>query len=291
MRLFLLALALLFAGPALATPLTPHIAVQDLLAADRAFSESAAARDPVEGIVAMFAEDVTMPTPHGFVNGRYAAAAAMRANPAFAAAPGVQAHARWRPIRAGLSADTLHGFTWGYLDLDGTADRARSARRYLAYWVRGSDGWRVAVYRQIARHPGEADLPEQPPSLPGRIAMPTPAATARHQASVSAAESAFSARAARVGLRTAFAEYGRPDSMNMGAPNGFVIGADTISTTLFDAATTTDLSWAADRSIAASSGDLAVTIGTIRLGTRGSVPFFTIWRRDGPNAPWRYIAE
>ena len=47
----------------------------------------------------------------------------------------------------------------------------------------------------------------------------------------------------------------------------------------------------------ASSGDLGVSIGTIHPnhpdanGQSNSFPFFTVWRRDGPNAPWRYIAE
>jgi hypothetical protein len=56
------------------------------------------------------------------------------------------------------------------------------------------------------------------------------------------------------------------------------------------------VSWAPERVIVASSGDLGVTIGWI---TRNSPeqnrpprnPFFTIWRRANASAPWRYIAE
>jgi hypothetical protein len=50
--------------------------------------------------------------------------------------------------------------------------------------------------------------------------------------------------------------------------------------------------------IVAASGDLGVTIGMIRPNAPGAdgkpqppIPFFTIWRRDGLNGPWRYIAE
>ena len=49
--------------------------------------------------------------------------------------------------------------------------------------------------------------------------------------------------------------------------------------------------------IVASSGDLGVTIGTIVVneadstGARPSFPFFTVWRRSGPDQPWRYVAE
>jgi hypothetical protein len=56
------------------------------------------------------------------------------------------------------------------------------------------------------------------------------------------------------------------------------------------------LNWAPDRVIVASSGDLGVTIGMIhpntpRAGQPASFPFFTIWRRASPTAPWRYVAE
>ena len=45
--------------------------------------------------------------------------------------------------------------------------------------------------------------------------------------------------------------------------------------------------------LVASSGDLGVTVGYIRTkdGSRPPVPFFTVWRRDSPASPWRYIAE
>ena len=55
--------------------------------------------------------------------------------------------------------------------------------------------------------------------------------------------------------------------------------------------------WATERSFVASSGDLGVSIGTIRTNRPGAdgrpddFPFFTVWRRDRPDAPWRYIAE
>ena len=55
--------------------------------------------------------------------------------------------------------------------------------------------------------------------------------------------------------------------------------------------------WSTERSFAASSGDLGVSIGTISPNEPGrrkaakGFPFFTVWRRDGPDKPWRYIAE
>ena len=55
--------------------------------------------------------------------------------------------------------------------------------------------------------------------------------------------------------------------------------------------------WSTERSVVAASGDLGVSIGTIHAngavpeGQPASFPFFTVWRRDGADAPWRYVAE
>ena len=62
-------------------------------------------------------------------------------------------------------------------------------------------------------------------------------------------------------------------------------------------ATTSPVRWSTERSFVAASGDLGVSIGTIHRnsatpeGQPASFPFFTVWRRDSANAPWRYIAE
>jgi len=119
----------------------------------------------------------------------------------------------------------------------------------------------------------------------------------RHQASLAAAEQAFSDRAQRVGLRAAFREFGREDAMNMSEGPSIAIGLDAITAHLPEGETTSPLRWRTERSYAASSGDLGVSIGTIHAngpapeGRPATIPFFTIWRRDGPDQPWRYIAE
>ena len=51
------------ADPAL--PATPQAAVDELLAADRAFSAASAKTDLVSGLAAMFDADVIMPLPNG----------------------------------------------------------------------------------------------------------------------------------------------------------------------------------------------------------------------------------
>jgi hypothetical protein len=142
------------------------------------------------------------------------------------------------------------------------------------------------------------------PSLPDRWVAPSEdeGATANHQASLIAAERAFSDRAQVIGLGAAFVENGRADAVNMGGRTAasFVVGAEAIGQSVGAGAPqpTSPVSWSADRAIVASSGDLGVTFGVIRpnappenaSGPTG-FPFFTIWRRAGPGDRWRYIAE
>ena len=177
-------------------------------------------------------------------------------------------------------------------------DPARRNRKYLAYWVRRPQGWRVVAYRNIPRQPGEVSTAMLAPSLPAFAARARtdPRLIEAQRAGLAAAEHAFSDRAQQVGLRVAFREFGRPDAMNMYRGAGFDIGLDAITGNFDAAETVSSVSWATEHSFVASSGDLGVSIGTIRqnhpaAGQPGTFPFFTVWRRDGPNAPWRYIAE
>lgn len=93
--------------------------------------------------------------------------------------------------------------------------------------------------------------------------------------------------------------------MNLGgaAIAGFVLGNDAIAKLVQGSAPITEgrVHWSAESAIVASSGDLGVTFGFIEpnspapnaaaAGATAGIPFFTIWRRAGPNAPWRYVAE
>lgn len=128
-----------------------------------------------------------------------------------------------------------------------------------------------------------------------------PDALASHSRSLTAAEQAFSDEAQRIGLGPAFVKHGSVDAMNMGGPNdaGFVIGNDAIGKIIGagQSTATSSVSWSADSTIVSSSGDLGVTFGYIRANVkegepqRPPIPFFTIWRRNRPTAPWRYVAE
>lgn len=288
-RSILIALAFL-AWPALAKPADPKIAVNELLAADLTFSVDAAkAADPVTGISAMLDSDVVMPSPKGHAIGREAVMALFRENPSYQ-----DGMVSWAPVRGGISADGTQGFTYGFLSVSG-GDPARRERKYLAYWIKRPDGWRVVAYRQQVRQPGDVSKEMFPPSLPPFAAEPVadPARIAAHQQSIAAAEKSFSDHAQKVGLKAAFRDYGREDAMNMYGGAGFAYGLAAV-TAGFKEGDPTTIHWSTERSFAASSGDLGVSIGTIRSNDPNggpSFPFFTVWRRDGPDEPWRYVAE
>ena len=115
------------------------------------------------------------------------------------------------------------------------------------------------------------------------------------------AERSFSNDAQKIGLGAAFAQYGSADALNLGGASdaGLVVGPENIARLVAEGrpATGSVVSWAPDNKVlVASSGDLGVTIGMIHpnapaAGEPTSFPFFTIWRRPSPTAPWRYVAE
>jgi ketosteroid isomerase-like protein len=280
------------AAPAASVAASPQAAVEELLAADRAFSAASAATNLVDGIAAMLDETVVMPAPDAtFAKGKEAAIAVLKGTPA-----NVDAKAEWAPVRGGISADGQHGFTFGYMTIrkDGAPDRQA---KYLSYWVKRPAGWRVAAYKRVPRPDGQGTAP-MAPVLPAKLVRPAkdPALVETLGKSLAAAEQSFSDEAQKIGLGAAFRKNGRADAMNMGREAAFTIGAEAIGAG-FGGDTASPLNWSADDVIVASSGDLGVTIGMIRAnapppeGRPAAVPFFTIWYRSSTSEPWRYVAE
>jgi len=275
----------------------PQTAVDELIAADRAFASAAAKVDVTAGLSAMFADDVAMPTPAGrFAEGKPAAVAVLQGN-----ADNATSHIEWTPVRGGISADGRHGFTLGFMTLH-RADGTTMPLKYLAYWVKQPAGWRVVAYKRTRASAAPPSLDPMAPILPERLVPPTTDAevTGRHKRTLDEAERSFSTDARRVGLGAAFAQYGSADAVHLGPPTepGLVVGPEKISRAVSEGQppSGSTISWAPDRVIVASSGDLGVTIGMIRpdaptAGQPAAFPFFTIWRRPTPDAPWRYVAE
>src|SRR5688572_11257884 len=154
---YLAALVLLIAAPAVHGR-TAQADVDSLLAADRAFSAAAAnAATPADALAPMFDAEVVVPGGPALTIGRDAALALFRAAPAWQSGT-----VSWRPIRGGISADGTQGFTFGYLTVTAGNPTARE-RKYLAYWVRRPEGWRVAAYRQLPwQGAGTATAPQPP---------------------------------------------------------------------------------------------------------------------------------
>lgn len=246
----------------------------------------------------MFADDVVMPTPtDGHARGKTQAIGALRANP-----DNTTGRVDWTPVRGGISADGQHGFTFGYMTLH-RADGTRVPLKYLSYWVRQQEGWRVAVYKRNRSADLVGQVEMMPPALPANLIAPTnePTLLAKHRDSLDRAERAFSDEAQKIGIGPAFAKFGSDDAVNMGSPMGsrFVVGAEAIGRSIGANAppTGSPVTWAPDVVIVASSGDLGVTVGMLRrnappaAGQSATIPFITVWRRPRPSDPWRYIAE
>jgi ketosteroid isomerase-like protein len=278
---------------------TPQAVVDELLATDRAFAAASARTDVVSGLAAMFAADVIMPVPgNRFAEGKTAAIEALRAS-----ADHARSRLTWTPVRGGVSADGQHGFTFGFMTLH-RPDGSTVPLKYMSYWIRQAEGWRVGAYKRGAARRAVATPQMMPPALPARLVPVSadPAVLERHRASLDEAERAFARDAQSIGLRAAFTRYGSDDAVNMGGAEepAFVVGAAAIGAAVGAGtpANASPVSWAPDRVIVASSGDLGITFGMIHpnapqpagAAARGS-PFFTIWRRADPGQPWRYVAE
>jgi hypothetical protein len=174
--------------------------------------------------------------------------------------------------------------------------------KYVAYWRRTPEGWRVAAYKRALRAPGPVALGERAPAVPPAGSRPNALESARYAAELQQVEREFS-RDAQGGFAAAFRKYAAPDAAHVGGQDdaSFLFGPDAISRPLegppAPGVTTT---WEATDAIAAASGDLGVTIGAITTveaaagstgARRSDRAYFTVWRRDAPGAPWRFIVE
>lgn len=282
------AVCLVAAGPASAQD--ARLLASQLLAADRAFSTAGAKANIVDSIGGMLTENAVMPTPKlDFAIGKSAIIETLKSNPANA-----NATAEWSPVRAGISADGTQGFTYGFMFIHETGKPDRRAK-YLSYWIRRPEGWRVAFYKRALSAEGNVTTRLEP-AVPEELVEPNPQRLQENLASLKAAEQAFSDRAQEVGVGPAFLEFGSEDAMNMGSGSDFTFGNTAIAK-LVGEGNTTPITWGPDKgALVASSGDLGVTWGYIRpkepkAGEPAAFPFFTVWRKAAPNQPWRYVAE
>jgi hypothetical protein len=266
--------------------------LQEVIAVDREFG-AVPDLGIVEKLTRQFSEEVVMPLPAGaFARGKAAVIAAMSASPANRGKS-----VAWEPLSGGISADGTHAFTYGYTTSIGDDGTARHGK-YMAYWVRGSAGWRVAAYKRAPRPPEGALTTSTKPVLPKRIVKKRRDGRGDTN-NLIAAEEAFAAEAQVIGIGPAFRKYGSPLAVNFGPGSEFVVGNEAIADGVGgpEQAASSPVSWGADEgALVAPSGDLGITFGRIRPkqvppGQPDAISFFTIWQRDGLKAPWRYVAE
>jgi hypothetical protein len=262
----------------------------ELLAADREHAKRAQKINVVDALGAMFDRDVVLSAVGAFHFGRDAALTQLRGAP-----ENVTGRLEWAPVRGGISGDGQHGFTYGFMTLV-RADSARIPLKYVAYWVKGPEGWKVAVYRRVRRAEGPVSTAMREPSLPARSVGVTRdvAVIARYAREVGDAERNFSALAGKIGLGPAFRQNAAPDAMNVGGGQGadFLYGPEAIGAGVGagqDGPST--LTWGPDTVLVASSGDLGVTIGYIVApgNPPRRIPFFTVWKKVG--GVWKFVAE
>ena len=274
---------------------TPDLrkAIDELLTADREHARRAQGTNVVEALGGMFADDVFLSAYGAFHPGRDSALARLRAVP-----ENLTARLEWAPIRAGISGDGQHGFTYGFMTLV-RADSTKLPLKYLAYWVRKPDGWKVAVYRRGARAEGTIPTAMREPSIPDKAVAITrdTAVIARHAKALGEAERDFSTLAGKIGLGPSFTQNSAPDAMNMGGGQGadFLYGPQAIGAGVGAGETgPSKLTWGPDTVLVASSGDLGVTIGHINAPPDGNqparrIPFFTVWKKVA--GVWKFVAE
>lgn len=282
MRYFFTFVATAIAAPALASTTASY---QQLLAADRAWSARASAANAVDGLTAMFDDKAIMVSGGmpDFVRGPAAIRARLAARPENATAK-----VAWSPVSGGISADGSHGYTYGALTIRPT-EGAPIEQKYLAYWVKRADGWRVLAYKRAGRR--EAGPLNVAPPVIGQGRRSDDAGT-----TMAASEKAFSDEAQRIGLRAAFTKWGRAESVNIGAEDAVAVGAEAVGNGVAGPETTSPVAWAADEHVVAPSGDLGLTWGMLHVakpteGGPATIPFFTVWARPKPGDPWRYVAE
>jgi uncharacterized protein DUF4440 len=290
------ALALVtFGVSSLIAAVSPQSVADELLAADRAFAAAAKNSDVIPALTAMFARDVVVTHAGGIAYGFDSAVAALKANPINAG------RIEWIPARVSVSGDGQHGFTAGFMTLN-RLDGSTTPMKYLAYWEKQRDGWRVLAYKRgAAKQPAPAMTVSY--VLPKQLTAASANASTieRYRESLAEVERSFSRDAQTMGMRAAFTQYGDPDAINLGGPDTptWLMGNDAIGAGVGGERPTTGspVSWGPEKTIIAASGDFGVTIGYIVPNKpdpdKGPArfAFFTIWKRDSPTAPWKYIAE
>jgi ketosteroid isomerase-like protein len=263
----------------------------ELLAVDRAYAEAAKAVNLIDALVAPLAPNGVFLAPGpAFLRGPAAARAALSANPANALSKWA-----WTAIRVDVSSDGKAGYTMGYTELTQPSGAVLPGR-YLAYWTRQSDGsWKMEAYKRIPRAAGAVSLTPPPgfetPTPKHRRYFPNTDVEAE-AAGAAATDRAFSDLAQIVGNAESFARYAAPTAAQSGnaASVGWEFGRAAIAAAHADEPLGV-FSWAPVIAEAASSGDLAFTVGWVFNAAGQTLgKYFTVWQKQN-TGEWLYVVD
>ena len=287
-------------GPAFSTeallslPPEAEAAHDELLNADITRGDAVRRKGMAEGFAGAFAEDaVYLRGGLPILRGIRAIRAVVGADPA---AGGVTV--RWQPVRADVSRDHASGYSYGYT-IFGIRGEEASLRvdRYIAFWRKGPDGWRIAGYAETYGSP-PAPLPLPAPAADGMladVAMPTLRAPVD---AIRAADVAFAREAERLGAGEAFGRYAAPDAQMFSAAGEFITGPEAITASFGQSSANSSFTWQPVYGEISSSGDLGFTVGnavvTVERPDGAAVvrysKYLTVWKRQRDGA-WKYVVD
>jgi hypothetical protein len=249
-----------------------------LRAADSAHAAAVRELGVVEGLPAAFADQVLfLREGADVVHGLEGVRADLPGSPL------AGARLAWTTLRADVSADGTHGYTYGagtYAAADGTPRFSRT----LAYWHMDEGEWKVLAFVL---------------NLPGRPAQPVPAGFVDESApprfgpreveGMMQADRDFSAQSVAQGPAAAFRNWAAPDGILLGGP---FYGPQALYEIMGPGGGT--LEWGPTAATIAPSGDLGFTVGIASSkaddGTRGYTKYLTVWRLQ-PDGAWRFVAD
>jgi ketosteroid isomerase-like protein len=285
-----------FAGAALLAPLSDAEESHDaLLRADLGRADSVTRRGYAEGLSGIFTDDVVyLRGGLPIVLGRPAARAIIAAE-----SLGTRATVRWQPVRAETSLDGKSGYSYGYSVYGAAQPTSTSVRidRYIAFWRREAEGWRIAGYAETY------GTPPAPLSLPAAAQAaavkdtPMPRVRGALEA-IRSADSDFSRDATKFGTGEAFGRYAAADAQIFSGPGEFITGPRAITQSFGPTTTKNSLVWHPVYGEVSAAGDLGFTVGNaVFTGERedgGPVvhysKYLTVWKRQRDGS-WRYVVD
>ena len=285
-----------FAAASLLTPLSEAEAAHDaLLRADLGRTDSVAALGFVPGLGANFTIDVVyLRGGLPIVRGRNAVQAIMASE-----SLDPRTTVRWQPVRAEASADGHSGYTYGYTVYGVASSAAPTLRldRYIAFWRRETDGWKIAAYAETYGAPPAAL------SLP-REAVDSALADVPMQRSRGAldairlADLEFSRTASRLGTGRAFSEFAADNAQIFSTPGEFITGPEAIGRAFGPTTDDNSLVWHPVTGEVSKAGDLGYTVGNaVFTGKRADgtpevrySKYLTVWKRQRDGG-WRYVVD